>query len=308
MSGIKKRALTRGLITGDEIYLQGILFKGIGGFYYVKADNGLIYECKARGIFRKENIKPTIGDRVVIEIIDDTHANIVSIMERSSYLIRPSVSNVDSLVVVVSVKNPVPDFCFIDKLLVMSEIRGIKPALCINKTDLISPDEIKNNYKNTNYPIFEVCAKNEKINEDFYDFLKDKTTAFAGLSGVGKSSILNLLVKKELKTGNVSDKIQRGKHTTRHVELFELDFGGYVLDTPGFSSFEAETINPKDLDKYFPEMQKFLNQCRFNGCAHINEPDCKVKEALKNDEISQSRYESYKKIYESLKQINKWEL
>ena len=288
--------------------MQGIIFKGIGGFYYVKAENNLIYECKARGIFRKDKIKPMIGDRVEIEIIDEAHGNIEKIMERTSQLVRPPVSNIDLLVVVIATTNPEPDFYFIDKLLVMAEARGIKPSLCINKTDISSAEKIKENYKNTGYPIFEACAKENSLPDDLYDYLESKTTAFAGLSGVGKSSLLNLLVDDILETGAISDKIQRGKHTTRHIELFELKNGGYVLDTPGFSSFEAEIMTPQELCSYFPEMSEFLNGCRFSGCAHINEPDCIVKNAVKDGFISQSRYESYCKMYDTLKQIKQWEL
>lgn len=288
--------------------MQGIIFKGIGGFYYVKAENGLIYECKARGIFRKEKIKPMIGDRVEIDIIDETHGNVEKIMERKSQLIRPPVSNIDLLVVVIATTNPEPDFYFIDKLLVMAESRGIKPSLCINKTDISSAEKIKEIYKNTGYPIFEACAIDNKLPDDLYGYLEGKTTSFAGLSGVGKSSLLNLLVDDDLETGAISDKIQRGKHTTRHVELFELKNGGYVLDTPGFSSFEAEIMTPQELSDYFPEMSEFKNGCRFSGCAHVNEPDCIVKNAVRDGLISQSRYESYCKMYDTLKQIKQWEL
>ncbi len=288
--------------------MQGIIFKGIGGFYYVKAENNLIYECKARGIFRKEKIKPMIGDRVLIEIIDETHGNIEKIMERTSQLVRPPVSNIDLLVVVIATTNPEPDFYFIDKLLVMAESRGIKPSLCINKTDISSADKIKEIYKNTGYPVFEACAKENNLPDGLYNYLEGKTTAFAGLSGVGKSSLLNLLVDDDLETGAISNKIQRGKHTTRHVELFELNNGGYVLDTPGFSSFEAEIMTPQELSDYFPEMSEYKNGCRFSGCAHINEPDCIVKNAVKDGFISQSRYESYCKMYDTLKQIKQWEL
>ena len=288
--------------------MQGIIFKGIGGFYYVKAENNLIYECKARGIFRKEKIKPMIGDRVEIEIIDEAYGNIEKIMKRKSQLIRPPVSNIDLLIVVIATTNPEPDFYFIDKLLVMAESRGIKPSLCVNKTDISSSEKIKEIYKNTGYPVFEACAKENNLPDDLYNYLEGKTTAFAGLSGVGKSSLLNLLVDDDLEIGAISDKIQRGKHTTRHVELFELKNGGYVLDTPGFSSFEAEIMTPQELSDYFPEMSEFKNGCRFSGCAHINEPDCIVKNAVKDGFISQSRYESYCKMYDTLKQIKQWEL
>ena len=183
---------------GDEVCLQGIIFKGIGGFYYIKAEDDLVYECKARGVFRKEKIKPMIGDRVEIEIIDESHGNISKIMPRTSELVRPPVSNIDLLVVVVATINPAPDFYFLDKLLVMAEARGIKPAICINKTDISSACEIREIYKNTNYPIFEACAKDNRIPDELCDYLKGKTTAFAGLSGVGKSSLLNALLGEEI--------------------------------------------------------------------------------------------------------------
>ncbi len=288
--------------------MQGIIIKGIGGFYYVKAEDGSVYECRARGIFRKEKIKPMIGDKVIIEIIDSEHGNIEQILPRSTHLIRPGVANIDLLVVVAAAKNPDPDFYFIDKLLVMAEARKINPAICVNKTDLASAAIFGENYKNTSYPIFEVCAESGKLPDSLKDFLKGKTTAFAGLSGVGKSSILSILTGQSIQTGDISEKIRRGKHTTRHTELFELDNGGYVLDTPGFSSFEAEIMTPAELCGCFPEMYDFLTGCRFSGCAHINEPDCLVKNAVNDGLISEQRYDSYKKIYETLKQIKQWEL
>lgn len=282
--------------------------KGIGGFYYVRGEDLVIYECKARGIFRKDKIKPMIGDRVKLSVIDDSHGNIEKILPRKTELIRPNVANIDTLIIVTATKDPDPDFYLIDKLLLMAEIKGITPAICVNKTDLEASDTIRAVYKTTAYPIFETCAASDSLPSDLLEFIKDKTTAFAGLSGVGKSTILNLVVDNEVETGDISSKIGRGKHTTRHIELFELPEGGYVLDTPGFSSYEPDIIEASALAEYFPEMSSYLNSCRFKGCAHINEPDCAVKAALSENKISQKRYESYCKMYDILKNHKKWEI
>ena len=289
-------------------WLQGIIIKGIGGFYYVRAEDGKTYECKARGIFRKDNIKPIIGDKVELNIIDEAHGSIDTICQRTNSLIRPPVANIDAIIIVIAAKNPEPDFYLIDKLLLMAELKGIIPALCVNKTDLGNSDRIKTAYQNTNYPIFEACATENILPNSLTEFISGKTTAFAGLSGVGKSSILNLITGNTAKTGDVSEKIGRGKHTTRHVELFELDNGGYVLDTPGFSSFEPDIIDAADLCGYFREMADYSSLCRFKGCAHIAEPGCAVKEALLQGKISEERYQSYTKMYEMLKNFKKWEL
>ena len=285
--------------------MQGKIVKGIGGFYYVKAENSKIYECKARGVFRKYGIKPAIGDTVEI---DCQKCNIEKIYPRINELIRPPVANIDMLVTVLAAKSPNPDMFFTDKLLITCEMKNIEPVICINKTDLKSADEICEAYRNTGYKIFEISAADNVGIDKIYDYIKGKTTAFAGLSGVGKSSLLSYFVDKSIETGSISDKIERGKHTTRHVELFELADGGYVLDTPGFSSFEVDYIKPNNLENYFPEMSGFSRNCRFKGCSHIGEPDCAVKAAVFSGDISMSRYESYKRIFEALKQKNEWEL
>ena len=287
--------------------MQGIIIKGIGGFYYVKAEDSNIYECKARGIFRKENIKPMIGDRVLIAVTDSQHGSIDKIEPRITELIRPPVANIDTLIIVCAAKNPDPDFYLTDKLLLIAELKGITPALCINKTDLESAKKIKEVYKNTGYRIFEACAAEDRLPDGLDDFLKGKTTAFAGLSGVGKSSILNMIVDRSVETGSISEKIGRGKHTTRHVELFELDGGGFVLDTPGFSSLQPDMTDCSELALYFPEMAALSSECRFKGCAHISEPDCAVKNALSLGKISEERYLSYTKMYEILKNRKPWE-
>ena len=283
---------------------EGIIIKGIGGFYYVKASHN-VYECKARGVFRKEKITPMIGDRVTIET-DGEKGSITEIMPRSSSLVRPPVANIDTMLIVIAAAEPAPNLTVADKMLVNAEISGIKPAVCINKTDLMGSDEIKDTYEKAGYEVLMVSAeKNEGIDK-LCEFLRDKNTAFAGLSGVGKSSLLSLITNDDLETGAVSEKIRRGRHTTRHVELFELPFGGYVMDTPGFSQLEVEGIRAEDLWRYFPEMTDCEGECRFRGCAHINEPDCAVKDKLSEGKIALSRYESYRELYEKLKQTKEW--
>ena len=285
--------------------MTGIIIKGIGGFYYVKCEDGNVYECKARGVFRNKNIKPTIGDNVEIETLKGK-GNIVKIEERRTSLVRPPVSNVDNLMIVVAAKEPDPDFGLIDKILVTAEFKGINPIICVNKTDLDDGKEIVDNYEKSGYKVLCVSTYEDDGIEELKAVLKDKVTAFAGLSGVGKSSILNKLIETDAETGDISEKIKRGKHTTRHVELFELEDGGFIFDTPGFSSFEMENIKASELYEYFPEMRN-VSGCRFKGCAHINEPDCVVKEMVENGEIPIKRYENYKEIYDILKIRKDWE-
>lgn len=291
---------------GYDFGLHGTIIKGIGGLYFVKAEDSCVYECKARGIFRKEKIKPMIGDSVEIELDNNSHGFITDINERKTSLIRPPVANIDTLFIVCSVINPEPDYLLADKLILMSKLQGITPCICITKKDLQNTDEIKNTYINTGFKIFEVSSKTNEGLCELKSFLKGKTTALAGLSGVGKSSLLQLLVKNDIKTGDIS-KINRGKHTTRHIELFELEEGGFVFDTPGFSSFETERLNTSNLCDYYPEMLEFNEDCRFKGCSHINEPDCAVKKALENGLISKRRYDNYTIIYQALKEIKEWE-
>lgn len=286
--------------------MVGTIIKGVGGNYFVKAENSCIYECKARGIFRKDKIKPMIGDRVEIEILTETTGSIDKIFERKSSLIRPPVANIDTVIVVMAAKNPEPDYLLADKIILMALTKNINPVICITKTDLDNGDDIKKIYEKTGYKIFEVCSVDNTGIDELRDFLKNKTSVFAGLSGVGKSSLLNLLVEDDLETGEIS-RINRGRHTTRHVELFELKDGGYVFDTPGFSSFENDALKTDSLDSFYPEMNEYTGKCRFADCVHINEPGCAVKEALSNGLISQVRYENYCAIHEILKQFKDWE-
>ena len=286
--------------------MTGTIIKGIGGFYYVRAEDSVIYECKARGVFRNRKIKPVIGDKVDISV-ENGKGNITEIWERRTFLIRPPVSNIDNIMIVAAAKNPDPDTGLMDKMLVTAEYKGISPIICINKTDLDDGAEIARIYKDTGYPIVFVSTYEDRGTDELKKLLSGKITALAGLSGVGKSSILNALIATDAETGDISEKIKRGRHTTRHVELFEIDGGGYIFDTPGFSSYELEDIKAQDLCMYFPEMRNIKDNCRFKGCAHIKEPDCAVKEALFLGKISEERYESYKNIYEILKNRKDWE-
>lgn len=285
--------------------MKGTIIKGIGGFYYVKASDN-VYECKARGVFRKKRITPTIGDVVEIETSGEK-GSIVDILERRSYLVRPPVANIDTMLLVVAAAAPEPSLFLIDKMLVNAEINNIHPVLCINKTDLEKRNDIKKLYENAGYEVFCVSAEKNKGTDKLKKYLSGRTTAFAGLSGVGKSSLLSIITEDTLETGDVSEKIQRGRHTTRHVELFELNNGGFVLDTPGFSSLELNGIKADELWEYFPEMRNHRDECRFRGCSHINEPDCVIKNKVESGEIASTRYESYTQLYKQLKSVKEWE-
>ncbi len=284
--------------------MTGIIVKGIGGFYYVRTADGREYECRARGIFRKDGIKPTVGDSVEFE-----NGSVLKIYDRRSYLIRPSVANIDNLIIVIAAANPSPDLMLTDKLTVAAEYSGITPIICINKTDIHDSSDIAGIYKSAGYTVIMTSATENIGEEALRKVVKGKISAFAGLSGVGKSSILNLLSGIDAQTGEIS-RINRGKHTTRHVELFELDKDTYILDTPGFSSLALSDIcdvKASELADYYPEFCKVSNNCRFKGCSHINEPDCGVKAYVSENSASATRYESYKELFGQLKQIKEWE-
>ncbi|MGN0181148.1 MAG: ribosome small subunit-dependent GTPase A [Candidatus Ornithomonoglobus sp.] len=284
--------------------MKGTIYKGIGGFYYVMTENGIV-ECKARGKFRKEHIIPMIGDNVEIEV-KNGKGSITEIYPRRSRLIRPAVANIDMIVVVVAAKSPDPSAAVIDKMLVNAEINGIEPLVCINKSELADCDALISLYENAGYRTLKVSAVTGCGINTLRKEIQGKTAAFAGVSGVGKSSLLTIITGSSLETGTVSDKISRGRHTTRHVELFPVEGGGYVLDTPGFSSVEPEDITPEELADCFPEMRDIAGKCRFRGCAHINEPDCAVKAMVQSGEIAWSRYESYRELYELQRSRRTW--
>lgn len=287
--------------------MTGVIVKGIGGFYYIKCD-GEIYECKARGKFRRDAMIPTVGDKVEIEV-KNGKGSIEKIYERKNMLVRPAVANVDRMVVVVALRSPEPHSALIDNFLITGAKSGIETVLCFNKADLEHSDELVEIYKNAGYRVIMTSAERGDGIDELKSLLKGKITAFAGNSGVGKSSLLNEVgVSYELQTGAVSKKLQRGRHTTRHVELLEIDEDTYVFDTPGFSSFELPKMKTDELAQYYIEFEPYRNLCRFRGCSHTKEAGCCVLEAVEEGKISRMRHESYVTAYEELKKLKEWEL
>ena len=290
--------------------IEGIIIKGIGGFYYVEAA-GEIYECKARGVFRKSGIKPLAGDRVTISINDKAENTIDAIHERKSLLQRPPVANVDKLFIVSSVCEPKPVLLIIDRLTALATVKGIEPIVVFTKNDLESADEYIEIYRKAGIKAYSVsCLSGDGV-EEIKTELKNHISAFCGNSGVGKSSLLNVIDPElALKTGEISDKLGRGRHTTRHSELFKVE-GGYVADTPGFSSFEAEEtelILKDDLPYAFSEFEEYIGQCRFSTCLHTVDKGCRIIQAVEEGDIPISRHESYCSMMEQAKSIKEWEL
>ncbi|WP_455543840.1 ribosome small subunit-dependent GTPase A [Intestinibacter sp.] len=287
--------------------IEGRIIKGIGGFYYVETDNGL-YECRARGIFRKNKITPLVGDFVKISIVDEDNKKgvVEEIEERETELVRPPIANVNKALIVFAVKNPTPHLSLLDRFIVLAERENLEIVIILTKIDLDDDntfEKIKNIYEPCGYKVIGVSNLEKKNIDKVKEELKDNTVVFAGPSGVGKSSLLNEIDKDfQLKTGDVSDKIKRGKHTTRHAELFELEFGGMVADTPGFSSLTLGDIEDIELKDYFIEFEDYDN-CKFGSrCIHQNEPSCAVKEAVENGDIPKERYESYIQLLNEIRQ------
>lgn len=286
---------------------EGIIIKGIGGFYYVISEKAT-YECRARGIFRKDGLTPLPGDRVVFSVLDEEKkvGSIDEILPRTSELIRPAVANVSQVIIVIALKSPQPDYLLVDKLLLTIEQKGLRAVICVNKTDLDPGGECEkllNTYVNTGYDIVLTSSKTEDGMAGLKKVLAGHISVLAGQSGVGKSTILNCLTNGcMMETGEVSEKIERGKHTTRHAELFMLETGGYLVDTPGFSSYEITGLTYEELQIYYPEFRRHMHTCKFNSCSHITEPGCKVKEAVGQGHISKERYERYIELYQWLKQ------
>ena len=287
--------------------IEDRIIKGIGGFYYVDTDNGL-YECRARGIFRKNKITPLVGDFVKISVVDEENKKgvVEEIAERETELVRPPIANVNKALIVFAVKNPTPHLSLLYRFIVLAERENLEIVIILTKIDLDDDntfEKIKNIYEPCGYKVIGVSNLEKKNIDKVKEELKDNTVVFAGPSGVGKSSLLNEIDKNfKLKTGDVSDKIKRGKHTTRHAELFELEFGGMVADTPGFSSLTLDDIEDVDLKDYFIEFDNY-DDCKFGSrCIHQNEPNCAVKEAVENGEIPKERYESYIQLLNEIRQ------
>ena len=287
--------------------MKGKIVKGIAGFYYVHVVESGVYECKAKGVFRKEKIKPLVGDNVEIEVLneDPKEGNIVRLLPRKNELIRPAVANIDQALVVFAVAKPDPHFNLLDRFLVMMETKELPVVLCFNKSDIADDaliEKLRQVYEPTGYPLIFTSAREDDNIEEVRKVLKGKTTAIAGPSGVGKSSIINLLQPEaNMETGTISRKIERGKHTTRHSELFPIDEESYIMDTPGFSSLYVNDFEKEELKYYFPEFAEYEGMCRFNGCDHVHEPGCAVKEAVEEKKIHEIRYQDYIEMYEELK-------
>lgn len=288
--------------------MTGKIIKGIAGFYYVHDRVNKVYACKAKGIFRNRGIKPAVGDDVEFTILDEDarEGNIDEILPRKNALIRPASANVDQALVVFSITQPEPNLNLLDRFLIMMLAQDIPVTICFNKTDL-EPDERRREYQaiyeKAGYPVLFTSTYEQEGIESVRDLLRGKTTILAGPSGVGKSSLTNMIQPEaEMETGSISEKIKRGKHTTRHAELFCVEPDTYLMDTPGFSSMYLEDMEAGELKYYFPEFQQYETECRFGAdCVHIGEPVCGVKAALERGELSQSRYENYRLLYQELK-------
>lgn len=292
--------------------MQGKIIRGIAGFYYVHVPEIGILECKAKGIFRKNKLKPLVGDLVEVSVLDEENkkGNIDEVLERKNELIRPAVANIDQAVVIFAVKKPEPNLNLLDRFLIMMQQKDIPCILVFNKSDLATEEEkqkLQECYKNSGCEILFISAKQDQGMEEVKKLLVGKTSTVAGPSGVGKSSLINKLQSGvNMETGSISEKIERGKHTTRHTEFIPIGEDTFIMDTPGFSSLAVFDMEKEDLEQFYLEFDEYRENCRFNGCSHTHEPGCQVKEAIEEGSISKERYENYKLIYEELKNRKKY--
>lgn len=291
--------------------INGIIIKGIGGFYYVEAADGIVYECKARGVFRKEKITPLAGDRVEITVESNNKNSIDKILERRNFFKRPPIANVDTLVIVSSVCDPRPNLLIIDRLTAVASYKNVEPIIVFTKDDLQSANEFVKIYTNAGFKTFAVSNETGEGIEKVKSIIDGGITVFTGNSGVGKSSLINRMYPDFcLETGEISRKLGRGRHTTRHVELFKVG-SGYIADTPGFSSLDFETndlIKKDELAFCFLDFADYIGSCRFSTCAHVNDKGCSLVEAVKNGDVERTRHESYVTMYNEVKDIKDWQL
>lgn len=292
--------------------MKGKIIKGIAGFYYVHVESYGVYECKAKGIFRKNHTKPLVGDDVEVDILDEAEmlGNIRKILPRKSALIRPAVANVDQALIIFAIVKPNPNFNLLDRFLIRMERQNLPTIICFNKQDIATLEEkeaLRKAYETCGYQVLFISALEQEGLEQVKELLTGKTTTVAGPSGVGKSSLINQLAPKaQMETGDISRKIERGKHTTRHSEIIALGENTYIVDTPGFTSLDISEITKEELGTYYPEFVQYEPYCKFSGCAHISEPSCGVKDAVAEGKISQVRYDNYKVLYQELKEIKRY--